>query len=316
MSLKPIYSLLNIDNKLTKKRIRSQREYNSFEDNIRLEKNCNYMSDILFLPTAKYGFKYLLIVLDIATRQFDCEKLKNKDSTTVLKAFKKICDKSDYLTIPKYSLITDSGSEFKGIFQNYLYNDSIFHKTIMKGNHTAMSPIDNLCYQLGKILNDYMSSVELQTGKVYRQWPDIIDTVIIEMNKIRKRELPDKNEFDTRFVNDIKQIRKVIYTTTKVAVGEPGNKKTGEKIETIEQEFIKPKFRVGQLVYVLLKTPKNILGKNQSTLNFRAGDMTVDPERREITEVLMMHGKGPLYRYLVDGYRFVSFSESQLRLRL
>jgi hypothetical protein len=168
-----------------------------------------------------------------------------------------------------------------------------------------MSPIDNLCYQLGKILNDYMSSVELQTGKVYRQWPDIIDTVIIEMNKIRKRELPDINEFDTRFVNDIKQIRKVIY-----------NKKTGEKIEKIEQEFIKPKFRVGQYVYVLLKTPKNILGKNQSTSNFRAGDMTVDPERREITEVLMMNGKGPLYRYLVDGYRHISFSESQLRVRL
>ena len=82
-----------------------------------------------------------------------------------------------------------------------------------------------------------MSNIELQTGKVYRQWPDIIDTVIVEMNKIRKRELPDKNEFDTRFVNDIKQIRKVIY-----------NKKTGEKIEKIEQEFIKPKFRVGDLV--------------------------------------------------------------------
>jgi hypothetical protein len=183
MSLKPIYSLLNIDNKLTKKRVRSQREYNSFEDNMRLEKNCNYMSDILFLPTAKYGFKYLLIVLDIATRQFDCEKLKNKDSTTVLKAFKKICDKSDYLTIPKYSLITDSGSEFKGIFQDYLYNESIFHKTIMKGNHTAMSPIDNLCYQLGKILNDYMSSVEIQTGKVYKQWPDILNTIIGDASK-------------------------------------------------------------------------------------------------------------------------------------
>jgi len=29
-----------------------------------------------------------------------------------------------------------------------------------------------------------------------------------------------------------------------------------------------------------------------------------------------MNGKGPLYRYLIDGYRHVSFSESQLRLRL
>ena len=99
MSLKPIYYLLNIDNKLTKKRVRSQKgEYNSFEDNMRLEANCNYMSDILFLPTAKYGFKYLLIVLDIATRQFDCEKLKNKDATVVLKAFKKICNNSKNLS--------------------------------------------------------------------------------------------------------------------------------------------------------------------------------------------------------------------------
>ena len=106
---------MNTNDKLTKKRIRSQREYNIFEDNIRLEANCNYMSDILFLPTAKYGFKYLSIVLDIVTRQFDCEKLK-KDATVVLKAFKKICNNSKYLTIPKYSLITDSGTEFKGTF--------------------------------------------------------------------------------------------------------------------------------------------------------------------------------------------------------
>ena len=38
-----------------------------------------------------------------------------------------------------------------------------------------------------------------------------IDTVIIEMNKIRKRELPDKNEFDTRFVNDIREVWKISF---------------------------------------------------------------------------------------------------------
>jgi len=58
------------------------------------------------------------------------------------------------------------------------------------------------------------------------------------------------------------------------------------------------------------------LGKYQNTLNFRAGDTTVDPERKQIAEVLMMNGKGPLYRYLVNGYKHVSFSESQLRVRL
>ena len=55
---------------------------------MRLEANCNYMSDILFLPTAKYGFKYLLIVLDIATRYHDniqAEKLISDDVSIIEK---------------------------------------------------------------------------------------------------------------------------------------------------------------------------------------------------------------------------------------
>ena len=40
--------------------------------------------------------------------------------------------------------------------------------------------------------------------------------VIIEMNKLRKREFPDKNEFDKRFVNDIREIRKISYNKKRV----------------------------------------------------------------------------------------------------
>ena len=109
----------------------------------------------------------------------------------------------------------------------------------MKGNHTAMSPIDNLCYQLGKILNDYMSSVEIQTGKVYRQWPDILDMVIIEMNEIRKRELPDKNEFDTRFVNDTREIRKISF-----------NKKLGKRQKLLKKSLLDLNLELGnQFMY-------------------------------------------------------------------
>ena len=86
MSLKPIYQQLNIDNKLTKKRIRTK-EFNSFADNYRKEANCNFMLDLLFLPTAKYGMKFLLVCLDIASRKFDMEPIKDKTSTIVLKAF-------------------------------------------------------------------------------------------------------------------------------------------------------------------------------------------------------------------------------------
>jgi len=56
-----------------------------------------------------------------------------------------------------------------------------------------------------------MNSVAIQTGKIYKQWPNVLDTIIVEMNIIRKRELPNINDFDNRFVNDTKQVRKVIY---------------------------------------------------------------------------------------------------------
>jgi hypothetical protein len=291
MSLKPIYQQLNIDNKLTKKRIRNQKEYNSFEDNYRQEANCNFMLDLLFLPTAKYGMKFLLVCLDIATRKFDMEPIKDKTSTIVLKAFKKMI-KRQYISLPKYSVITDGGSEFKGLFQDFMYDESIFHKTTVRGRHKQLALIDNLIGQLSKIFNDYMNTKEVQTGKVYKNWTEIIPIVREELNKIREVKLPSKDEFDDRFVNDIREVKKVIY-----------NKKTGDKIETIEKEFIRPKYKVGQLVYVLLDHPKNALGKNQSSGQFRMGDVRITSERHEITEIVYMNGKGPVHRYIVDGFR-------------
>ena len=151
-----------------------------------------------------------------------------------------------------------------------------------------------------------MNMKEVETGKVYKNWTEIIPIVRLELNKIREVKLPSKNEFDDRFVDDIREVKKVTY-----------NKKTGDKIETIEKEFIRPKYKVGDLVYVLLDHPKNALGKNQSSGQFRMGDVRITNERHEITEIVYMNGnKGPVHRYIVEGFRFVSFAESELRSRL
>ena len=76
------------------------------------------------------------------------------------------------------------------------------------------------------------------------------------------------------------------------------------------------KYKVGDLVYILLDHPKNILGKNQSSGQFRMGDVIITNERYKITEIVYMNGKGPVHRYIVDGFRFVSFAKSELRSRL
>jgi hypothetical protein len=48
------------------------------------------MADLLELPETKKGFKYLLVVVDLATDEFDIEPMTNNKSLTVVDAMKRI----------------------------------------------------------------------------------------------------------------------------------------------------------------------------------------------------------------------------------
>jgi hypothetical protein len=55
--------------------------------------NYTHQADLLYLPTAKYGYKMLLVVVDNHTHKFDAEPLKEKSSEYVAKAFKRLYDR-------------------------------------------------------------------------------------------------------------------------------------------------------------------------------------------------------------------------------
>ena len=80
------------------------------------ERNTTHQLDLLFLPEDD-GYRYLLVIVDIATRHVDAEPLKTKDSKEVLKATQKIF-KRKYVKQP-LRLEVDSGTEFKGKFKEY-----------------------------------------------------------------------------------------------------------------------------------------------------------------------------------------------------
>ena len=46
------------------------------------------MADTLYLPTANLGYKYLFVIVDLATNKFDIEPVKNKEADTTFKAMK------------------------------------------------------------------------------------------------------------------------------------------------------------------------------------------------------------------------------------
>jgi hypothetical protein len=76
----------------TKQRKRAPEEYNHVKDNIPMKANQNMMADILFLPNDN-GYKYLLVVVDLATDKFDMEPLKTKKAFEVLLAMKGMFDR-------------------------------------------------------------------------------------------------------------------------------------------------------------------------------------------------------------------------------
>ena len=70
-------------------------------------KNAVHQVDLLFLPTDRGGFKYLLVCVDVFSRKVDCQPLKSKSATAVLNGIKKIYSRSTLDFPKKLKLISD-----------------------------------------------------------------------------------------------------------------------------------------------------------------------------------------------------------------
>jgi Tfp pilus assembly protein PilX len=212
--------------------------------------------------------------------------MENKDSATALKALKKMFTRP-YLNEPHASITTDQGTEFSGVFNDYLYDQSIFHKVTRVGRHQQLGNIDSLIKQLGRLFNGLMNKQEMKTGKVSKAWIKYIPVVRDGLNKARLKKLPDD-------YNDDYEYPPLTLPTDK------------------KNNIIKNKYKIGDLVHVGLDRPENALGKKQ-TGKFRTGDNRFDPKPREITKVLYYNGKNT-YRYLVKGVKNASYAESDIFL--
>ena len=281
------------------KAISKPKSYNHVKDNIPLVADSNFQADLLFLPTAQFGFKYGLILVDLATDLFDIEPIKNKDSDTVLKALKKIDSRGIIDTSKAFTLQTDAGSEFQGMFGKYLKDAGIYHKVALPNRHTCAN-VESLNRQLGRLFTAYMNKKEEKNKKQFSNWTEIVPTIRLELNKLREKKLPkDINSYKYATPDDTKEVTTIVKKD-----------KTEKEVKILED--IKPKFKIGQYVYRYLDSPENTLGKKQSGKK-REGDILWDREPREIEKIFTYAGDGPLYRYYLDGLPNVSFTEAQIK---
>ena len=248
--------------------------FNKVKQNIPLVKYFNYEADLLHLPKTKDGYQYLFTVVDIATNEFDVVKTKNKTPKEMLDGLLSMY-KRKYIHKPYASIRTDNGTEFKGVFHDYLLKNNIMHSTTVPYRHRQLANVNYLHNQLGRIFNGYMNRKEIETGTIYREWDDIIDTVRKKLNLIRIHDTEDPYTF-----------------------------------KYAPPTLDKPKYKVGDLVYRISERPLNALGHVQDTKAFRAGDYRFEMVPRKIVKVLFY----PMnVRYMLSGIYESSYQESELR---
>jgi len=286
-------------------------EQTHIKDNVPLVSGYNYMADILHLPTDKFGWNKLLVVVDIGSDVFDMEKMKGETAPETLTAYYKMLSRG-IVKIPYASMLTDGGSSFQGEFHKYLYSHGVDHRVALPGRHTQLSSADNLCRQLGDLFNGVMNQKENETGKQSKAWIQAIDMVRTELNKYRTERL--KKQFSKKgesFPVNLQTYEYPVFDNSKII---NNSKKLKE---------LKPKYKVGDLVNVLYNEPyKFSLNKNgeatkQNTKSFRMGDLRLSKKKYKISKVLYYAGN-PSYRYLLDGYpvntrQTASFTEEELK---
>lgn len=275
MKFEDILNKLKISEEYTKP-VKKPKTFDTVKANTYPKENYNFMADLLFLPTTKKGFRYLLVVVDLWTDIFDIEPLKNKEPQSVLDALK-VMFKRKWLDKPYASFSTDGGGEFKGVLQKYLYNESIYHKVTKAFRHTQQGNVEMLNQQIGRLLNGYMNTKEEETGKQYNEWVEELPFIRNELNKYRK----EKNK------NKIKNVQKSKFLN-------------------------EPKFKVGDTVIYQLDAPLNALGHRQSTANFRVGDYRYNVKQPRKIKNVLWYNNG--WRYLLDGINNASYTEAQLKL--
>jgi hypothetical protein len=218
----------------------------------------------------------LLVVVDLATDEFDIEPITNKESLTVVEAMKRMF-KRRHINKPYASIKTDGGSEFKDAFEKYCYENGILHKIGISGRHQQLSNVERLNRELGRLIIGYLNSVEEKELKTYKEWVEIVPKIRVMLNNFRKK--PEGDPFTD------------VYPTADLTK--------------------QPKYKEGDIVYRMSEKPLDALGRKQNTQNFRMGDYRWDIMPRKIVRVLRYAGKVPI-RYILENLPNVAFAEYEL----
>lgn len=220
-------------------------------------------ADILYLPTAKYGFKYLLVVVDTHSRHFDAEPLKNKDAFSTLQGFRKIYDRG-LLKFPKI-LEVDDGNEFKGDVKRYFEKHDAYVRTAMTNRHRQQALVEAKNYLIGRVIFHILNLNELNNKKTSKDWYK-------SSGEFRKL---------VKVINDNIKYKPIT------------EQKNGNILITKDNKELLPE---GTKVRVTLDYPEDVAHGNRLIGKFRAGDIRFSKDIKTVEWIVLKPNQPPMYK--------------------
>jgi transposase InsO family protein len=241
-------------------------------------------ADLIYMkPDGDY--KYILSVVDVATRAYDAVALKSRTSQAIIEGFEQIFKRKgtkkhfDYINIK--ILYTDQGSEFNNNdFRDYMDDLGIQVKHTMTNRHSQMGIVEYFNHIITKNLYTKITTEELKTRENYDKWVHLLPKLVAVLNKKEHLKVPQLADF-------FKPPRT-----------------TATEIEN--------RLQVGEMVHVRLQQPKDHLLEKNNKLhgNFRNGDVRFELKAVPITKVIILPNQ-PI-RYMVEKYPNTSFMRKEL----
>ena len=238
------------------------------------EEGYQQQADLLYLPTDAFGYKYCLVVVDVATSKCDAQQLKRKTDLAVKNAFIKLYERN---ILEKPTIIRfDQGSEFKGLLKKFFEDEKVIVKYSLTNRHRQQALVEQKNKQIGNLITAYQTNEELKTNKIVKRWVKQLPFVIKYLNE----NLPKRN-YD-KLTNEI--------MTTK---------------------FSKDLIPLHSTVRYILDYPLNALG-NKVDSKFRSGDIRWSRETSEVKRIVLNPNIPPLY--ILNNKKGVAYTKRQLQV--
>ena len=161
-----------------------------------------HQADVLFLPNDN-GFRYLLVVVDVATRMTDAYPMKKKDQESVIAGFTKIYSRplppkkgkknpqKERILSKPIAMQTDDGAEFTGgEARKYFKESGIGLRVGKPGRSRQQAMVETRNGMINRFITARQNEEEGVTGEYATSWVGDISLIVHLLNEDLGRSPP------------------------------------------------------------------------------------------------------------------------------